>query len=156
MNRRTFVNERMTLAVFEFSVFRMSAFGFKFPCPVKWRFHISPGSFSALILNFRMSAFQFSAFEFRFHREAQYLRFRLNPRRETNLKWQAFEKIWRRHFTSMCRMTGSRSAISHAPERLGDVKHSLASIGKLHAAGFAPGGNFNEGLQTTVEFFKQP
>jgi hypothetical protein len=36
------------------------------------------------------------------------------------------------------------------------VKHSLASIGKLRAAGFAPGGNFNAGLQATVEFFKKP
>jgi len=41
-----------------FQFFSMSAFDFKFPWPVKWRFHISPGSFSALILNFRMSAFQ--------------------------------------------------------------------------------------------------
>jgi len=53
-------------------------------------------------------------------------------------------------------MTGSRSAISHAPERPGDVKHSLASIGKLCAAGFVPDGNFNAGLQATIEFFKQP
>jgi hypothetical protein len=35
MNWGTFVNERITLTVFEFSVFRMSAFDFKFPCPVK-------------------------------------------------------------------------------------------------------------------------
>ena len=42
------------------------------------------------------------------------------------------------------------------PVRPGDVKHSLASIGKLRAAGFVPGGNFNAGLQTTMESFKQP
>ena len=54
------------------------------------------------------------------------------------------------------RMTGSRSEISHAPERPGDVKHSLASIAKLRAAGYMPGGNFNAGLQTTIEFFKKP
>ena len=54
------------------------------------------------------------------------------------------------------RMTGSRSEISHAPERPGDVKHSLASIAKLRAAEYMPGGNFNAGLQTTIEFFKKP
>ena len=36
----------------------------------------------------------------------------------------------------ICRLTGSHSEISHAPERLGDVKHSLASIGKLRATGY--------------------
>ena len=56
----------------------------------------------------------------------------------------------------ICRLTGSRPAISHAPERPGDVKHSLASIGKLRAAGFVTGGNFNQGIQETIEFFKQP
>jgi UDP-glucose 4-epimerase len=56
----------------------------------------------------------------------------------------------------ICRLTGSRSAISHAPDRPGDVKHSLASIAKLRAAGFVPAGNFNLGLHTTMEFFKQP
>jgi UDP-glucose 4-epimerase len=55
-----------------------------------------------------------------------------------------------------CRLTGSRSAISHAPERPGDVKHSLASTGKLRSAGYASGGNFNAGLQATLAFFKQP
>ena len=54
------------------------------------------------------------------------------------------------------RLTGSRSAISHSPERPGDVKHSLASIAKLRAAGFMPGGNFNQGIQETIEFFKKP
>ncbi len=33
---------------------------------------------------------------------------------------------------------------------------TLASIGKLRAAGFAPGGNFNQGIQETIEFLKQP
>ncbi len=54
------------------------------------------------------------------------------------------------------RLTGSRSTVSHAPERPGDVKHSLASIGKLRAAGFVPGGNFNAGLQEAIEFLKPP
>jgi len=38
--------------------------------PVSICFEPSPGSLSALILNFRMSAFQFSAFDFKFHRAA--------------------------------------------------------------------------------------
>jgi UDP-glucose 4-epimerase len=51
-------------------------------------------------------------------------------------------------------LTGSHSEVRHAPERAGDVKHSLASVDKLHAAGFAPASNFSEGLQATIEFFK--
>jgi nucleoside-diphosphate-sugar epimerase len=47
-------------------------------------------------------------------------------------------------------------AIRHASERSGDVKQSLADIGKLRAAGFQPAGDFNSGLQTTIEFFKKP
>ena len=45
------------------------------------------------------------------------------------------------------RMTRFASEISHAPERPGDVKHSLASIGKLRTAGFVPGGNFKQELR---------
>lgn len=48
-------------------------------------------------------------------------------------------------------MTGSHSEIRHAPERLGDVKHSVASIEKLRAAGFTPKGNLKEGLQATIQ-----
>jgi UDP-glucose 4-epimerase len=55
---------------------------------------------------------------------------------------------------NICRLTGSRSEIKHAAERPGDVKHSLADIGKLRAAGFIPAGNFHEGLQATIRFFK--
>lgn len=57
--------------------------------------------------------------------------------------------------TMICRMTGSRSEIQHAPERAGDVKHSLAAIDKLRAAGFTPTSNFAAGLSATVEYFKQ-
>ena len=59
------------------------------------------------------------------------------------------------HIADKIGTVGSRTAISHATERSGDVKHSLASIGKLRAAGFAPGGNFNTGLQMTIEFLKK-
>jgi UDP-glucose 4-epimerase len=51
-------------------------------------------------------------------------------------------------------LTGSKSPITHAPERPGDVKHSLASIDKLRAAGFAPAGGFTDGLEATIQFFR--
>ncbi len=51
-------------------------------------------------------------------------------------------------------LTGSQSEINHAPERAGDVKHSLAAIDKLRAAGFTPTSNFNEGLAATIQFFQ--
>jgi len=54
----------------------------------------------------------------------------------------------------ICQLTGSRSEIKHASERAGDVKHSLAAIDKLRAAGFVPSASFAEGLRTTVDYFK--
>jgi UDP-glucose 4-epimerase len=56
--------------------------------------------------------------------------------------------------TTICQLTGSRSEIRHAPERAGDVKHSLAAVGRLRAAGFVPRSNLPEGLQATIEFFR--
>ncbi len=44
----------------------------------------------------------------------------------------------------------SRSEIRHAPERAGDVRHSLASIEKLTAAGFRPGGSLETGIAETL------
>ncbi len=55
----------------------------------------------------------------------------------------------------ICQRTGSRSEIKHAPERAGDVKHSLAAIEKLQAAGFAPANDFASGLQATINFFSR-
>jgi UDP-glucose 4-epimerase len=55
----------------------------------------------------------------------------------------------------ICRLTGSRSEIQYAPERAGDVKHSMAAIEKLHAAGFVPAGNFAEGMKATIDFFNR-
>jgi UDP-glucose 4-epimerase len=51
------------------------------------------------------------------------------------------------------KLTGSSSAIKHAPGRSGDVKHSLAAVDKLHTAGFVPPGNFSDGLRHTIDFF---
>jgi UDP-glucose 4-epimerase len=56
--------------------------------------------------------------------------------------------------TTICRLTGSQSEIKFASERAGDVKHSLADIEKLRAAGFKPASNFNDGLIATVNYFK--
>jgi UDP-glucose 4-epimerase len=54
---------------------------------------------------------------------------------------------------TVCHLTGSRSKIKYTPDRLGDVKHSLASIDKLRAAGFAPEGNLRKDLSATIEYF---
>ena len=53
----------------------------------------------------------------------------------------------------ICRLAGSRSKFRHVPERPGNVKHSMAAIDKPRAAGFNRGGDFNQGLQPTIEFF---
>jgi UDP-glucose 4-epimerase len=55
---------------------------------------------------------------------------------------------------TICQSAGSSSIIQHAPERPGDVKHSQADVEKLRAAGFRPQGNFHDGLNATVEFFR--
>jgi len=54
----------------------------------------------------------------------------------------------------ICGLTGSRSEIRHAPERAGDVKHSLAETDKLRTAGFVPTSDFASGLQATIEYFQ--
>jgi nucleoside-diphosphate-sugar epimerase len=56
---------------------------------------------------------------------------------------------------TICRLTDSRSEIIHAAERPGDVKHSLASVDKLRAAGFVPAANFQDGLRATIKFFHE-
>jgi UDP-glucose 4-epimerase len=55
---------------------------------------------------------------------------------------------------TILQLTGSKSAIHHAPPRSGDVKHSLASVEKLRAAGFTAYSNFQDGLSTTIQFFQ--
>ena len=55
--------------------------------------------------------------------------------------------------TTICQLTNSRSEINYALPRAGDVKHSLAAIDRLRAAGFAPKSDFSGGLQTTINAF---
>jgi UDP-glucose 4-epimerase len=50
-------------------------------------------------------------------------------------------------------LIGWQPKIKHAPARLGDVKHSQASVEKLRAAGFAPAYNLDKGLKATIEYF---
>jgi len=57
---------------------------------------------------------------------------------------------------SICALTASKSEIMHGPERAGDVKHSLAAIDKLRAAGFKPTSTFADGLMATIRHFQQP
>ena len=56
---------------------------------------------------------------------------------------------------NICHLTGSRSEMIHAPERAGDVKHSLASVEKLRATGFAPAASFEDGMKATIESFRR-
>jgi UDP-glucose 4-epimerase len=52
-------------------------------------------------------------------------------------------------------LTKSSSTIDYGPERRGDVKHSVASVDKIQAAGFMPVCDLAGGLRATVEFFKK-
>lgn len=52
------------------------------------------------------------------------------------------------------RLTNSRSTIQLAPERPGDVKHSMASIQRLLATGFEPRSSLGVGLQQTIDYFR--
>ena len=52
------------------------------------------------------------------------------------------------------RLTGSSSPVEHKPERLGDVRHSMASSDKLRSAGWKPAHSVADGLAATVEYFK--
>ena len=55
---------------------------------------------------------------------------------------------------AILRLTHSKSEVVHAPERAGDVKHSVASIEKARQAGFVPRGNLAAGLERTIAYFK--
>lgn len=51
-------------------------------------------------------------------------------------------------------LAGSKSEIRHAPERAGDVRHSMASVDKLQAAGFRPTGSLEEGIAATLAWMR--
>lgn len=51
------------------------------------------------------------------------------------------------------RATRSRSAVQHAPERKGDVRHSLADTTRLNQAGFRPRYSLTKGLEDTISWF---
>jgi UDP-glucose 4-epimerase len=53
------------------------------------------------------------------------------------------------------KLTTSNSTIEYGPERLGDVKHSVAGTDKTRAAGFRPVCDLAGGLRETIEFFKK-
>jgi UDP-glucose 4-epimerase len=52
------------------------------------------------------------------------------------------------------RLSSSTSNIQHREDRLGDVKHSRASIGKLQASGFNHASNLELGISETLDFFR--
>lgn len=51
-------------------------------------------------------------------------------------------------------IAGSGQAIKNAPERAGDIKHSVAAVDKMKAAGFNPRCGLTDGLRETVEYFR--
>lgn len=54
------------------------------------------------------------------------------------------------------RITGYSGAPKYAPEREGDIKHSLADISKAEAGlGYKPTVDFEEGLRRTVEWYRE-
>ena len=53
------------------------------------------------------------------------------------------------------KLTKSSCTIDYAAERPGDVKHSIASIDKMHTAGFRPVCDFAGGLRAPIEFFSK-
>jgi UDP-glucose 4-epimerase len=52
------------------------------------------------------------------------------------------------------KIAGSKSTISYAKERSGDIKHSLADISQISKLGFKPKYTMNEGLEKTIEWFR--
>jgi nucleoside-diphosphate-sugar epimerase len=58
-------------------------------------------------------------------------------------------------FEAMKKLTGYTGAVKYAPEREGDVKHSLADISRAEKhLGYKVLVNFEEGLRRTVEWYK--
>ena len=61
-----------------------------------------------------------------------------------------------RMIKKLAQITGNKISIKYGPERIGDVKHSLASIQKASTLlGYKPTVYFDEGLEKVVEWYKQ-
>jgi len=59
-------------------------------------------------------------------------------------------------FKLLQEITGYSGAPRYAPEREGDIKHSLADVSKAEAGlGYKPTVNFEEGLRRTVEWYRE-
>lgn len=52
------------------------------------------------------------------------------------------------------RWTGSKSSIEFEPDRIGDIKHSLACVHKARQAGLVSGNGFDAGLKTTIDAYR--
>ena len=58
-------------------------------------------------------------------------------------------------FAILCELTGYRGEASYAAARTGDIRHSLADIGRARELlGYAPAVDFREGLRRTVEWYR--
>jgi UDP-glucose 4-epimerase len=72
-----------------------------------------------------------------------------------------FNVAWGRQITitdlalTIRNLTKSSSAIHYGAERPGDVKHSVAGVDKIHAAGFRPVCDLAGELRTTIQFFRK-
>jgi UDP-glucose 4-epimerase len=51
--------------------------------------------------------------------------------------------------------TGSRSKIDYQPERLGDIRHSIADVSRLTAAGYVCNSEFDQLLASTAETYSK-
>ncbi|MGH9503924.1 MAG: SDR family oxidoreductase [Terriglobales bacterium] len=55
------------------------------------------------------------------------------------------------------KLTGYSGEVKYAPERAGDVKHSLADISRAQKhLGYQPTGSFEEGLSRTIAWYRHP
>ena len=58
-------------------------------------------------------------------------------------------------FEALKKIIGFNGAVNHAPDRAGDVKHSLADLSRAEKhLGYKPLVNFEEGLRRTVEWYR--
>jgi nucleoside-diphosphate-sugar epimerase len=57
--------------------------------------------------------------------------------------------------TPPCRLDLHAFSPSTAPERGGDIKHSLADISKAQPLGYKPKVDFEEGLRCTVDWYRR-